>query len=606
MAAVTRSSPNMLSKSVESVSPLLEVESLYVELPGRQGPVRPVAGVGFSLQKGETFALLGESGGGKSMTALAISRLLPPGGVVAAGEVRFEGVSLPDLLEAGMRQVRGGGIGMIFQEPATSLNPVLSVHTQIAEVLAQHRGMAGPPATEEARRLLAAVGIPDPARRLESYPFQLSGGMKQRVMIAMALAGSPRLLIADEPTTALDVTIQAQVLDLLGDLQAEHGMGMLLITHDLGVVARTAHRVGVMYAAELIETAPRDDFFRAPLHPYSRALFGALPRRDGRGAPLAALPGTVPPLDKAIAGCRFADRCPEVMDRCRVEAPDWHRSGGQAVRCHLFEGGSRGLPLTVLRGLARERSPANHRQALLEVRDLQVHFPVRKGVLQRVVGRLRAVDGMDLSIFPGRTVALVGESGCGKTTVGKAILQLERPTAGEVFFDGQDLTTLTPAALRPLRRGLQMIFQDPFASLNPRLRIGEILAEGMVALGVGGGENGDPAERQASIAALLERVGLSAAMVQRFPHEFSGGQRQRIAIARALAVAPRLIICDEPTSALDVSVQAQILNLMGELQRELGLAYLFITHNLAVVDYLAHEVAVMYLGRVVERGPARA
>src|SRR5574337_13397 len=563
MAAVTRSSPNMLSKGVESVSPLLEVESLYVELPGRQGPVRPVAGVGFSLQKGETFALLGESGCGKSMTALAISRLLPPGGVIAAGEVRFEGVSLPDLPEAGMRQVRGGGIGMIFQEPATSLNPVLSVHTQIAEVLAQHRGMAGPPATEEARRLLAAVGIPDPARRLESYPFQLSGGMKQRVMIAMALAGSPRLLIADEPTTALDVTIQAHVLDLLGDLQAEHGMGMLLITHDLGVVARTAHRVGVMYAAELIETAPRD---------------------------------------KAIAGCRFADRCPEVMDRCRVEAPDWHRSGGQAVRCHLFEGGSRGLPLTVLRNLARERSPANHRQALLEVRDLQVHFPVRKGVLQRVVGRVRAVDGMDLSIFPGRTVALVGEAGCGKTTVGKAILQLERPTAGEVFFDGHELTGLSPAEMRPLRRGLQMIFQDPFASLNPRLRVGDILAEGMVALGVGD----SPAERQATVAALLERVGLSAAMAQRFPHEFSGGQRQRIAIARALAVSPKLIVCDEPTSALDVSVQAQILNLMGELQRELGLAYLFITHNLAVVDYLAHEVAVMYLGRVVERGPARA
>jgi peptide/nickel transport system ATP-binding protein len=602
MAAVTSPSASPVSAASEAARPLLEVESLSVDLPGRQGPVRPVSGVSFALRRSETFALLGESGCGKSMTALAINRLLPAGGVIAGGEVRFQGTSLPDLPEAKMRAVRGGGIGMIFQEPATSLNPVLSVHTQIAEVLAQHRGIEGAAAVEEARRLLAAVGIPDPARRLESYPFQLSGGMKQRVMIAMALAGEPRLLIADEPTTALDVTIQAQVLDVLADLQAERGMGMLLITHDLGVVARMAHRVGVMYAAELIETAPRDDFFRAPQHPYSRALFGALPRRDGRGAPLAALPGTVPALDRTIVGCRFADRCPEVMARCRVEAPGWHRTGEQAVRCHLFESGSRGLPLTVLRELARERPPANHRQPLLEVRDLKVHFPVKKGVLQRTVGSVKAVDGLDLSIAPGRTVALVGESGCGKTTVGKAILQLERPTAGEVFFDGHDLTSLSPGELRPLRRGLQMIFQDPFASLNPRMRVGEILAEGMVALGAGEG----PTERQATIAALLERVGLSAGMAQRFPHEFSGGQRQRIAIARALAVSPRLIVCDEPTSALDVSVQAQILNLMGELQRELGLAYLFITHNLAVVDYLAHEVVVMYLGRVVERGPTRA
>jgi peptide/nickel transport system ATP-binding protein len=426
--------------------------------------------------------------------------------------------------------------------------------------------------------------------------------MKQRVMIAMALAGAPRLLVADEPTTALDVTIQAQVLDLLAALQAERGMGMLLITHDLGVVARMAHRVGVMYAAKLIETGGRDDFFRAPLHPYSRALFGALPRRDGRGAPLAALPGSVPPLDQDIAGCRFAARCPEVMPRCREEVPGWHRIGGQTVRCHLFEAERRGLPLTVLRDLARERPAAAARQPILEVRGLKVHFPVRKGVLQRVVGQVRAVDGVDLAIASGRTVALVGESGCGKTTVGKAILQLEPPTAGQVFFDGQDLTELSSGELRPLRRHLQMIFQDPFASLNPRLRVGDILAEGMVALGVGEG----PAEREAAIAALLERVGLSAAMAGRFPHEFSGGQRQRIAIARALAVSPRLIVCDEPTSALDVSVQAQILNLMGELQRALGLAYLFITHNLAVVDYLAHEVVVMYLGRVVERGPTRA
>lgn len=587
---------------VQSPQPLLMVEDLWVGLPGPRGGVAPVAGVALSIHSGETLALLGESGCGKSMTALAITRLLPPGGSITRGQVRFEGASLPDLPESAMRSVRGGGIGMIFQEPATSLNPVLSIGAQMAEMLALHRGLAGTAAREEACQLLRAVGIAEPERRLEAYPFQLSGGMKQRVMIAMVLAGNPRLLIADEPTTALDVTIQAQVLDLLANIQAENGMGMLLITHDLGVVARMAHRVGVMYAAELIETGPRAAFFEAPLHPYSRALFGALPRRSGRGAPLAALSGTVPALDEPTQGCRFAARCPKVMDRCRAEPPGWHQVGQQSVRCHLFSTRIQGLPLTILRELAREgRGVETARPPLLEVRGLKLHFPVRKGLFKRVVGHVKAVDGVDLCIAPGQTVALVGESGCGKTSVGKAILQLEKPTGGQVFFEGQDLASLEAAELRPLRRGLQMIFQDPFASLNPRMRIGEILAEGMLALGVG--ENA--AQRQASIAALLERVGLSASMAQRFPHEFSGGQRQRIAIARALAVSPRLIVCDEPTSALDVSVQAQILNLMGSLQRELGLAYLFITHNLAVVDYLAHEVIVMYLGRVVERGPTR-
>ena len=589
---------------IVTTPPLLEVTGLTVALAGPQGALRPVVDASFTVGSGETFALVGESGCGKSMTALALARLLPAGGAIAAGEVRFLGQSLPDLAEAQMRGLRGPGVGMIFQEPATSLNPVLTVRTQIVESLRLHRGLQGDAAEEEAIRLLRTVGIPDPASRLSAYPFQLSGGMKQRVMIAMALAPQPKLLIADEPTTALDVTIQAQVLDLLAALQAEAGMGMLLITHDLGVVARMADRVGVMYAGEIIETGPRSGFFAQPLHPYSRALFGALPRRQGRGAPLVALGGRVPALDAVLPGCRFADRCPQVMPRCRSEAPVWYRrEEGQAVRCHLYTDGQPRPPGSAFADplpAGADRPAARH--PVLDVRGLTVHFPIRRGLLQRQGGAVRAVDGVDLEIAPGRTLALVGESGCGKTTVGKAILQLVEPTDGEVFFEGEDLTEASAATLRSARRGMQMIFQDPFASLNPRLTVGETLLEGMTALGVGL----DSEDREVTVAALLERVGLSAEMMMRYPHEFSGGQRQRIAIARALAVSPKLVICDEPTSALDVSVQAQILNLMADLQRELGLTYLFITHNLAVVDYLAHEVAVMYLGRIVERGPARA
>ncbi|THF67471.1 dipeptide ABC transporter ATP-binding protein [Pseudothauera nasutitermitis] len=574
---------------------LLEVAGLRVRIGAG---VRPVAGVDFRLNAGETFALLGESGCGKSMTALAIARLLPDNGRIEGGSLRLRGEDLLARAEAEMRAVRGGRIGMVFQEPGTSLNPVMTVFAQIAEVLARHRGLRGAAARAEACRLLEAVGIPDAGRRLDDYPFQFSGGMKQRVMIAIALAGEPELLIADEPTTALDVTIQAQVLDLLARLQAERGMGMLLITHDLGVVARMAQRVGVMYAGELIETGARADFFAAPLHPYSRKLFAALPEGARRGRPLDALAGGVPALDVDFPGCRFAARCPAAFERCRREAPGWQVRSGQAVRCHLYEGDA--VPAVPARGDGGEPLPPSAVAApLLEVRDLRVHFPVRKGVLRRVAGQVRAVDGVSLELAPGRTLALVGESGCGKTTVGKAILQLLRPSAGQVLFEGRDMAGAKAAQLLPMRRAMQMVFQDPFASLNPRMPIGEIIEEGMLALGVGG----DAQARARRVDALLERIGLSAAMRNRYPHEFSGGQRQRIAIARALAVEPRVIVCDEPTSALDVSVQAQLLNLMRDLQRELGLAYLFITHNLAVVEYLADEVAVMYLGRIVERGP---
>ncbi|MBK9028831.1 MAG: ABC transporter ATP-binding protein [Propionivibrio sp.] len=557
-----------------------------------------VDGVDFSLRAGETFALLGESGCGKSATALTLLRLLPAAGRILGGEVSFAGRDLLQLPESEMRTVRGGGMAMIFQEPATSLNPVLTVGRQIGEVLERHLGLAGTAARQRSLELLDAVGIADARRRLDEFPFQLSGGMKQRVMIAMALAGNPRLLIADEPTTALDVTIQAQILDLLRRLQGERGMGMLLITHDLGVVAHMAHRVGVMYAGEIVEEAPRDAFFASPRHPYSQKLFAALPDPTRRGGQLDTIAGQVPSLSAMPTGCRFAERCPHAWARCRDESPGWHEAGeNHRVRCHLLAEPGRAV-ISMPTSAALVQPAFQALPDFLAVKDLAVHFPIRRGVLQRTVGHVKAVDGVSLDLVRGRTLALVGESGCGKTTVGKAILQLIKPTAGSAQLDGRELCGLSRGELRPLRRRMQMIFQDPFASLNPRLSVGEIIGEGMSALGVNTQSEG----REAAIAALLQQVGLDPAAASRYPHEFSGGQRQRVAIARALAVQPELIVCDEPTSALDVSVQAQILNLLKALQDDLGLAYLFITHNFAVVDYLAHEVAVMYLGRIVERG----
>ena len=587
---------------------LLQVSGLCTGFVAGRRVLTAVDGIGFEVAPGETFALLGESGCGKSAAALSLLRLLPAAGRILGGEVRFDGVDLMRLSEAEMRSVRGGGMAMIFQEPATSLNPVLTVGRQIGEVLEKHSGAAPEQVASRAVGLLRAVGIADPERRLSDYPFQLSGGMKQRVMIAMALAGEPRLLVADEPTTALDVTIQAQILELLQRLQAERGMGMLLITHDLGVVARMAHRVGVMYAGQIVEEAPREVFFHAPRHPYTRKLFAALPDVTARGGRLETIAGQVPALDAMPTGCRFAPRCAFAWERCRAEMPAWTDCGaGQRVRCHwVAEGRDKddraGVDSVVPEQSAVQPALSTTSEAvLLDVDDLRVHFPIRRGVLKRVVGHVKAVDGVSLALPRGRTLALVGESGCGKTTVGKAVLQLIPPSGGRVRLGDRELVGLSRAALRPLRRRLQMIFQDPFASLNPRLCVGEIIAEGMDALGVAG-----TVDRTDAIAALLRQVGLDSAAALRYPHEFSGGQRQRIAIARALAVQPELIVCDEPTSALDVSVQAQILNLLRTLQDDLGLAYLFITHNFAVVEYLAHEVAVMYLGRIVERGPVDA
>ncbi|MGH8740522.1 MAG: dipeptide ABC transporter ATP-binding protein, partial [Burkholderiales bacterium] len=575
----------------------MKIEDLRTVLDTPAGALRAVDGVSFELRKGECFALVGESGSGKSMTALSIMRLLPDAGRIVGGRVGLDGIDLLGLPEAAMRAVRGRRVGMIFQEPSTALNPVLTVRRQILEVIERHdRRLQN--RDQRAIELLRSVGIPDPERRLDQYPFELSGGLKQRVMIAAALAVDPEVLVADEPTTALDVTIQAQILELLKKLQEERGMALLLITHDLGIVARMAHRVAVMYAGEIVELAEREAFFRAPQHPYSQKLFAALPSAGRRGE-LAVIRGQVPPLTRVFEHCRFAERCDYVFDRCRVEAPGLLEPvPGHLARCHLREAGPAAPRAAFPDSSIEPDRGGKEGKVLLQVKALKVHFPVRRGVLRRTVGYVKAVDGVSFELAEGRTLALVGESGCGKTTTGKAILKLIEPTSGEVRFDNQVISALSRAELRPRRSAMQIVFQDPYGSLNPRMRVAEILLEGMRSLGIGA----DDAERIDRLKDLLVEVGLPPAALGRYPHEFSGGQRQRIAIARALAVNPRLIVCDEPTSALDVSVQAQILNLLRSLQSRLGIAYLFITHNIAVVDYLAHEVAVMYQGRIVEHG----
>ncbi|MCH6582993.1 MAG: ABC transporter ATP-binding protein [Proteobacteria bacterium] len=584
--------------------PLLSVEGLKTWFETEEGTVRAVDGVSFNIARGETMALLGESGCGKSICALSLLQLVPqPAGRIVAGEVRLNSQNVLQLPEREMRKVRGRRISMIFQEPQTSLNPVMTIGNQIREALPDAAELSASQVRARTQELLAAVGIADPARRYDEYPHQLSGGMKQRVMIAMALAAKPDLLIADEPTTAVDVTIQAQVLSLLKDLQADTGMAILLITHDLGVVATMADRVAVMYAGHIVESATRKELFSDPQHPYTRKLFRAIPGAAKRGGTLEVIPGSVPSLRQTFQGCRFVDRCEHAFDRCRQQEPSWHMRSGRGVRCHLYDvepGTERRERPPV--AVAAARTAPDTRQAststLLKVEDLKVYFPIYRGVFRRVVGHVKAVDGVSFEIPTGHTLALVGESGCGKTTVGKGILQLVKPTAGSVTFDGKTLNALAPAQLRPLRHRFQVVFQDPFASLDPRMLVGDILDEGMRALGVGGGRHA----RRQRVEELLDQVGLPAEAQYRYPHEFSGGQRQRISIARALSVEPELIVCDEPTSALDVSVQAQILNLLKDLQDRLGLSYLFITHDLSVVAYLAHEVAVMYLGRIVESG----
>ncbi|MDG0996590.1 MAG: ABC transporter ATP-binding protein [Gammaproteobacteria bacterium] len=521
---------------------LLQVNALSTVIRGRAEDALVVRDISFNVQRGETLALVGESGSGKSITALSIARLLPPAAHVSAGEIILSGHDLMQISEREMRDVRGSKIAMIFQEPMNSLNPVLTIGDQISEAVRRHQTMKRSAARQQSIDLLAAVGLPAPRRNIDEYPHQLSGGMRQRVMIAMALAAQPDLLIADEPTTALDVTIQAQVLELLKDLQSQFNMGLLFITHDLAVVKQTADRIAVMHQGELVEQGSSEAFFAAPKHAYSRTLLGAIPTAQKR----------------------------QQRD---------HEQG-----------------LEQSKGVIANNAAVG---PLLSVRNLQVHFPIRAGVFRRTVDYVRAVDDVSFDLHAAKTLALVGESGCGKTTVGKAIVQLLKSNQGSVQFQQRDLQSLNNEDLRKTRRDLQIVFQDPYSSLNPRMLVGDILEEGMTALAV----LKTAQDRQRKIKLLLDQVGLPTDSLLRYPHEFSGGQRQRISIARALAVEPKLIVCDEPTSALDVSVQAQVLNLLIDLQAELGMSYLFITHDMAVVSYLADEVAVMHQGRIVEQGP---
>ena len=599
----------VVSEAPVPAEPMLAVEGLSTVLETESGLVRAVDALALTIDRRETFALVGESGSGKSMTALTLLRLLPDNGRIESGSMRLGGTDLCTLREFEMQRVRGARIGIIFQEPATSLNAVMPVGRQITEVIERHTELRGAAARKHAIEWLERVGLPEPHRRVDSYPFQMSGGQKQRVMIALALAAEPDLLIADEPTTALDVTIQAQILELLQRLQRERGMGLLLITHDLGIVQDMAHRVALMYAGQIVELATSEEFFRTPRHPYAQLLMQALPGSGKRGEPLAAISGTVPPLTLAFRGCRFTPRCPKAFAACPDTPPDLYPVGNATrVRCLLYTDlappGSKLVP-PAAGSVDRESSAAETAAAapVLQVEGLRVRFPVRGGILMRRTGFFTAVDGVSFSIGPSRTLALVGESGCGKTTIGKAVLQLLRDQAvieGSARIGGKDLFALHGEALRAARRDIQIVFQDPFASLNPRMRVAEILEEGPATLL----PELDAAARRARIEGLLDRVGMGRDALGRYPHEFSGGQRQRLAIARALSVRPKLLICDEPTSALDVSVQAQILNLLRELQAELGMSYLFITHNIGVVEYIADEVAVMQAGRFVEEGPA--
>ncbi len=522
------------------MKPVLEIRDLEILVDGEEGTRQAVKGLALAIAQGETFALVGESGSGKSVTALSLLRLLPPSLGITRGAALLAGTDLHRLPERRLRELRGGRIGTIFQEPATSLNPVMRIGEQIEETLRAHTPLRGAAARAKVVEWLRRVGIPEPERRIDDYPFQFSGGQKQRVMIALALAAEPDLLIADEPTTALDVTVQAQILTLLADIQRELGMAILLITHDLAVVRQVAHHVALMRHGEIVESAPAAEFFQAPRHPYARELFAAIPTFAKRGQTLAGTPRALP-----------------------------ERQLGER---------------------------------LLEVRELAVHYPIRRGAWRRTRDWVKAVDGVTFELHAGETLALLGESGCGKTTTGKALLRLlDGPRIqGSAHLGGEDLLRADRRTLQRLRRQIQIVFQDPFASLDPRMRIGATLEQGLLALR----PELDATARQRRAAALVERVGLPGDTLQRFPHEVSGGQRQRIAIARALIVEPRVLVCDEPTSALDVSVQAQILDLLRELQAEMGLAYLFITHNFGVVEYLADRIAVMDGGRIVEQGSA--
>ncbi len=577
--------------------PVLSVRGLDVTFVGSGRPVPAVRKIDFDVYPNEVLGIVGESGSGKSVTSLAVAGLLPQTARVR-GTIRLNGTQVTTADQETLRRLRAEDVGFIFQDPTTTLNPVLPVGRQITEGQVAHGRLPASQARQRAIELLREVDIADPAGRAGQYPHQFSGGMRQRAVIAMAMAGRPRLIIADEPTTALDVTVQAQVLSVLARRQAETGAAVILITHDLGVVAEVAHRVAVMYGGRIVETGPVEEIFKRPRHPYTVALLQSIPRIDASEARLDPIPGQPPTPTDLPPGCPFQPRCPIGRQRalCTAEDPPLRPVGAvQSAACHFVEEVASLTASARLHAVPRPREAPGSGAPLLSVEDLRVHFPIKAGLLRRTVGHVRAVDGVSLSLRTGETLSLVGESGCGKTTTGRAIMGLVPATGGHIAFDGQPITGIGRRKWREIRRQMQYVFQDPYSSLNPIKTVEEIVAEPLRIHGLYEERGG-----AARIAELFDLVGLSRTMLGRYPREFSGGQKQRIGIARALALQPRLLILDEPVAALDVSIQAQIINLLQDLQRELGLAYLFIAHDLSVVRHISDRVAVMYLGRIVE------
>ncbi len=609
------------------MTPVLQLESLRTEFRMRTGSVVAVDGVSLEVGEGECVGVVGESGCGKSTTGLSIMKLLPGTGHVTGGTISLLGRDLANLDEKAMRRVRGNEVALIPQDPMTSLNPTMTIGRQIAEGVRLHRDASRQQARQRALEVLRLVEMPQPAERLDQYPHELSGGLRQRVMIAMALACEPKLLIADEPTTALDVTIQAQILDLIDGLRQRLAMAVVLITHDMGVIAGRTDRVVVMYAGKVAEEAETGELFHRIRHPYSEALLASVPRLDQqRHERLASIPGLPPDLSQPITNCRFSPRCRYATERCRNEDPPLVASQDGTGPVHRFAcfhpvggpdapagpdgagpepSGDRATPDTDpwVETPAPRVGTTDHRDAgepIVEVRELVKEFPVMSGTLFRhEVGSVKAVSGVTFDVQKGETFGLVGESGCGKTTVGRLLVSLDRATSGSIHFEGVELASLGPSDLRVRRRDLQLMFQDPYASLDPRMRVGTIIREPLKVHSVG-----DRAAQDEKVGSLLDEVGLARTSVERYPHEFSGGQRQRIGLARALALDPKVIVADEPVSALDVSIQAQILNLMKDLQARHDLTYVMISHDLAVVRYMADTIGVMYLGKMVERGPA--
>ena len=589
-------------------TPLLQIKDLHTDIEIRSGVVRALSGVDLHVNPGETLGIVGESGSGKTTTALSLMGLLPQGGKVSSGSIILDGQDLTQLPLKEKRKLRGTKVGMIFQDPLTSLNPTMKIGLQVCEPLRVHEGLSKREALERAVEILKRVGMPRPEVVINNYPHQLSGGMRQRVMIAMALVCKPRILIADEPTTALDVTTQMQILDLIDELRDEYKMGVILITHDLGVVAGHTDRVAVMYAGRIVETAPTKTLFTEPKHRYTSSLMAALPERAlAAGTKLFSIPGAPPSLTNLPVGCRFAARCLWATDECRAGYPDLSGDETHTFSCfHPVQEGDESpavlqgkLDSNKTDGAAADVPQISH-ETLLDVKEASREYEsAGSGFFKREKGVVSAVDRVSITVKKGETYGLVGESGCGKSTVGRLIAGLEPPSGGAIELDGRDLATLKGRDAVRIHRDVQMMFQDSYAAMDPRMRIDQILAEPMSIQKTGNARQ--IAER---ILEILEQVGLTEEILDRYPHEFSGGQLQRIGFARSLTLAPDLIVADEPVSALDVSVQAQVLNLMKDLQQELGLSYLFISHDLAVVQYMADRIGVMYLGRIVEEGPA--